>query len=158
MNFRKRIKVRDEAQFDLTPMIDITLLLLTFFVMGSQFAQAMRRPMDLPRQPGETARADSERSVVVDLLADGSVRFADGAAVSVSQLASALALDSKRPGGLELTIRADRGAPARVLNALAAELARVGITRWSLATNSAGVGAGTGAGVGTGDGADGSKP
>jgi biopolymer transport protein ExbD len=135
MNFRKRIKVHDEAHFDLTAMIDITLLLLTFFVMGSQFAQAMRKPMDLPRQPGEPGRADSERSLVVDLLADGTVRYAGAESASVAQLAAAVAVDAKRPGGLELTVRVERTAPARVLNQLALELARAGVTRWTLATS-----------------------
>jgi biopolymer transport protein ExbD len=79
MNFRKKLRVREEAGFDLTAMIDITLLLLTFFVMGSQFQQSMRAEMELPNQAGEAPRAESTRAMLVDLLKDGTLRAVNAA-------------------------------------------------------------------------------
>ncbi|MCU0688285.1 MAG: biopolymer transporter ExbD [Phycisphaerales bacterium] len=140
MNFRRRLKIRDDATFDLTPMVDITLLLLTFFVMGSQFQQAMRREMQLPRFPGEAPRADSPRSILIDLLSDGTLRAVDGRPVAVASFIDEVKREINATGGpgkndVELTIRADRTTPSLHLNALARELSRAGLRSWRLATS-----------------------
>lgn len=137
MNFRKRLKPRAEAGFDLTAMIDITLLLLTFFVMGSQFQQAMRKEMQLPKQAGEAPKPDSARAIIVDLLADGTLRAIDGRPLSVAELTDNVRREMQAGAGkgdLEMTIRADRNAPSMHLNKLALELSRAGLKNWRLAT------------------------
>jgi biopolymer transport protein ExbD len=157
MNFRKRIKEHAETGFDLTPMVDIVLLLLSFFVMGSQFAQVMRKPMDLARLPGEEARAESPRAIVVDLLSDGTLRLSSGRPVAVAEFVAMVKAElqaagaqgasrtstafTKGSGAVELTVRPERTTPARHLNKLAGELARAGVRSWRLATAGAGASA-----------------
>jgi biopolymer transport protein ExbD len=139
MNFRKKLRVREEAGFDLTAMIDITLLLLTFFVMGSQFQQSMRAEMELPNQAGEAPRAESTRAMLVDLLKDGTLRAVNGRPLTVAEFTDDVRREVQASGGpgksdVQLTVRADRNAPALHLNNLALELARAGLRTWHLAT------------------------
>ena len=62
-----RRKTEDEADLDITPMIDITFLLLAFFVMVSKMDPQM--PVDLPAsQNGETV---PEKNCVVLVILKG---------------------------------------------------------------------------------------
>ena len=147
MNLGRRHEFR-EAGFDLTPMIDVILLLLTFFVMGSQFAQAMRKPMDLPQQTGEPPASDAARAIVVDMDSIGALHLLDGQAVTRPEFVSLVRteMDVTTDGKareIELTIRADRACPSLHLNKLAADLARIGVRKWKVATKG-GLGGGVG--------------
>lgn len=133
-----RSKPETDYTFDLTALIDVTFLLLAFFVMGSQFAQAQRDPIDLPRQPGEHVAPDSPRVVLVDLLADGSLRV-DNQPVERGALLAMLKaeIDADKDGRgreLDLTVRAEQTARSALLSSLAKEVARVGVRKWKIAT------------------------
>lgn len=41
-----------EAPFDLTPMVDVVLLLIIFFMLSAQFAETFGSPMNLPGEKG----------------------------------------------------------------------------------------------------------
>jgi biopolymer transport protein ExbD len=70
-----------DVSFDLTPMIDVVLLLIIFFMFTTHFTRLQLSPMDLPRQPGEeaasaaTAGAGPE-SLVIDIDRSGTLRVA----------------------------------------------------------------------------------
>src|ERR1043165_299487 len=70
MRFGKS-RVPSEASFDLTPMIDVILLLIIFFTLTSQFATTQQRPMDLPKEKGEKSPEKASASLVIDLDKDG---------------------------------------------------------------------------------------
>lgn len=137
MNLIRR-KPEADYSFDLTAMIDVVLLLLAFFVMGSQFAQAQRQPLDLPRQNGEHSASDSPNVVLVDLLADGTLRV-DNAPIArdalMALLRQEIAADKEGKGReLDLTIRAEQNARSGLLSELAKDVARVGVRKWKIAT------------------------
>lgn len=136
---------RDIAGFDLTPMIDVTMLLIIFFMMTSQFAQAVRRPMDVPRERGGELVNASRDLMLIDVLGPGKYATV-GQQMDLAGLLRRVSAELKRTGGpegrLELVIRADRSSPAAELNRLAAGLAGAGVRTWRLAT--AGEGAGEG--------------
>lgn len=128
---------RKLAGFDVTPMIDVTMLLIIFFMMTSQFAQAVRRPIDVPRERGGE-RIDSKRDLmIVDVLGGGRYATA-GQEMELAALLERVAAEMKRTGGpggrLELVIRADRESPSAELNRLATGLAGAGLRTWRLAT------------------------
>lgn len=127
-----------EASFDLTPMIDVVLLLIIFFSLTSQFSETMLRPMDLPRQPGQPALPDdSAMSIVVDLEKDGVLRVL-GREVSSAEVATMVREQMKgaAPGSdpLEVVVRADRMCASSHLETLARALADAGVLKWKLAT------------------------
>lgn len=54
-----------DASFDLTPMIDVILLLIIFFMLSSQFATSELRPVDLPHQEGAAPPSESASAKLV---------------------------------------------------------------------------------------------
>ncbi len=131
----------EEAHFDLTPMVDVVLLLIIFFTLTAQFANTLKTPMELPAEKGHGKPDTSETSVVVDITKTGELRMA-AYPISFEELVHALSNDlkvSKAAGKtLELTVRADRECPARHLNALATALSQLGVRDWKLATAAGG--------------------
>ena len=139
----------EQATFDLTPMIDVILLLIIFFMLTSQFAQTQLRPMDLPRESGPDVPGKSSAAVVIDMDREGRLSVF-GQPLSMNELAAivpsggpAEALSSRS----SLIIRADRNAAAAHLNRLAERLVALGVREWRLATNPEGAPAAPGRAV-----------
>lgn len=131
----------NEAEFDLTAMVDVVMLLVIFFAFTAQFTRTLNTTLDLPREPGQSASAGSaHRSVVVDLTRDGKTIIM-GKAVDADWLVQTIARDIRLAGGpdkLEVVVRADRRCPAAYLNTLAGGLSRAGVKTWKLATSQEG--------------------
>ncbi len=128
---------RGIAGFDITPMIDVTMLLIIFFMMTSQFAQAVRRPVDVPHERGGERVNQKRDLMLIDVL--GPDKYATvGQQLDLPGLLKRVGAEMKRTGGpegrLELVVRADRSSPAAELNRLASGLAGAGVRNWRLAT------------------------
>lgn len=127
-----------EATFDLTPMIDVVLLLIIFFMFTTQFARSEQSEMDLPGELGENKAPAPERAVFIDMEKDGTLKVM-GRVVTLDSLAGVVIPESRNSGGtvegLDLIVRADRAAPAVHLNRLAEALSRLGVRNWKLATS-----------------------
>lgn len=126
-----------EATFDLTPMIDVLLLLIVFFMMTSQFTRTQQRPVDLPREEGEAGASAPANAVFLDLDASGNL-YVLGTPLQLEGLAAALGSASRgavEGSELEVVVRADRSCPAAHLNRLAEALAALGVRTWKLATS-----------------------
>ncbi len=133
-----RDKHKKEASFDLTPMIDVILLLIVFFTMTSQFSKSTRGAMDLPREKGEPAAAHAAASMVVDVAADGAISV-EGVPYDMQWLAQALTKVAKAsPGGtasVDVIVRADRRCTTGSLDRVVAAIKAAGIGRWKLAAS-----------------------
>lgn len=126
-----------EAGFDLTAMVDVVLLLIIFFAFTAQFNKTMATPVDLPRQKAEPTPENSSLQLITIDLTRGGVYRVSGRDVPLDVLTQMVAADVHRTGDaqrLEVVVRADRQASAGALNALAAQLTRVGVRTWKLAT------------------------
>src|SRR4051812_31651144 len=129
-----RARIPEEATFDLTPMIDVILLLIIFFTLTSQFAKTQQSPMDLPKEKGEKDQSAAPSSIVIDLAKDGTYSVL-GSRAELPDLVTMVRGEVSRLGaGLDLVIRADRTCPAVHLNRLAEALAAAGVRDWKLAT------------------------
>ena len=131
-----RQKEMPEAGFDLTPMIDIVLLLIIFFTLSSQFAQANRHVIPLPSEKGEADVAAHNDSIILDIERNGLMTIA-GEHVDLATLVTTVKSTAATAGGpekVDLVIRADRDMPARTLNQVASTLAEIGVRNWKLAT------------------------
>lgn len=135
MKFRPKGEL-PEAHFDLTPMVDVVLLLIIFFTLTAQFANVLKTPLELPAEKGAGKADPSEKAVVVDLLADGELRL-DARPIALMEFLQRMNHDLKS-SEVELTVRADRSCPAQHLNALASGLTQIGLRNWKLATASEG--------------------
>ena len=140
-----RAKQVQEVSFDLTPMIDVVLLLIIFFMLSSQFSQTDRAPMDLPKEQGRPSKPDGASLVVIDVEGENRYRLF-GETMNLTEVAAAVAeqVASGWAGAarLDLVVRAPRTSSAAALNRLAEALARTGIRTWKLATEGEGGGEG----------------
>lgn len=136
-----RTRRRATGSFDLTPMIDVVMQLLIFFLFTSQFAAMARSPMDLPKQAGEDSEVVEAAAVVIDIQADGQTLI-ESRRVTREELTRMLQAEIARvggdPAGVEVLVRADRSASARMLNEIARELIRLRIRNWRLGTQDPG--------------------
>jgi len=127
---------RGDATFDLTPMIDVILLLIVFFMLSSQFSRTDRTEVDLPKESGdETASEEQPSELILDLTRNGSL-IVDSRFIEFSELPGIIGVieTATQVDKPTIIVRADRLARAEHLNRLAAELARLGISGWKLAT------------------------
>jgi biopolymer transport protein ExbD len=131
VNLQARGERPKEATFDLTPMIDVLLLLIVFFMMTSQFTRTQLRPVDLPQEAGEKAGKLSPQTVFLDLDQAGQV-YATGRPVALNRLAGVIG--DVKPSEADIVIRADRRCATAHLNDVAEALAALGIRNWKLAT------------------------
>lgn len=125
-----------EAGFDLTPMIDIVMLLIVFFTLTSQFSRSGLAPLDLPKERGEAAAEQAPLTIFLDLARDGSLSQ-NGRPLDMEALAAQIAAGGRDKSGgpkSDLVLRADRRTPAVHVNRVAAALTKAGVKVWRLAT------------------------
>ena len=116
-------------QFNMTPIIDVVLLLIVFFLVSSHLArQETQLELALPAaESGREPRDDRSDRVTVNIDADGQVTLS-GAAVSSGELRRRLEVQRERSGSqLEIRIRSDRTVPYRVVEPILLACARAGI-------------------------------
>lgn len=124
-----------EASFDLTPMIDVILLLIIFFMLSSQFANSELHPVDLPREEGLAAQSESAAAkLVIDIDKDGQCSIL-GEELTIDALTARISQSLGETGTRHsgIVVRADRSAGAAGLNRLAERFAAAKIANWSLA-------------------------
>ena len=121
---------------DLTPMIDVVLQLIIFFMLTSSFGDLRRTQIDLPRQPGDQGVVLLEPALIVDIAGDGRM-LVDSREVSIvelERLARAGLAAATEADPFDVLIRPDRTAPARELDRVLARLAAAGVSSWKLGT------------------------
>jgi biopolymer transport protein ExbD len=104
---------RSAIAFNMTPMIDISFLLIIFFIVSSHLAQQeVRLELDLPdAESGADAAGETERRLVINLLPDGSIMTA-GRTVDLVQLEQLIREERHHAGpDVEVRIRGDRMVP-----------------------------------------------
>ncbi|PHQ82503.1 MAG: hypothetical protein COB69_01815 [Phycisphaera sp.] len=121
--------------FDMTPMIDVVMLLIIFFLVTSQFSQMIRTPLDLPQQDGQQAEgADNSGDIIVDLLANGSITL-EGETISMDAFMAIVASELlHNDPNTEVLIRPERSGPAIHLNTLVSRLSKAGVRAYRIAT------------------------
>lgn len=125
------------AEFDLTPMIDVVLLLIIFFMLSSQFARVNAKPVDLPIEAGESVSEESApHEVVIDIDAKGVVTIADRETAD-GELEGVIRAAGT---GAEFVVRADKECMAVRLNVVALALVRAQVRAWRIAVAGSGGG------------------
>lgn len=123
--------------FDMTPMIDVVLQLIIFFMYTAQFSQVTRTLIDLPAEAGEAEAEIEPRGIIVDVRIDGTL-LVEREEISIEQFLTMVEAEAGRRGsaeGVDLLVRADRNAPMAHVNRLARRLTEMGVRNWRLATS-----------------------
>ena len=122
--------------FDLTPMIDVVLQLIIFFLFTSQFGELVRTEIDLPEEPGESTPVAEGPSLIIDIAADGTYLMASEprTLADIEAIARGEISITGDPILVSVLIRPDRAGPAIHLNDLTQTLAQLGIRQASIGT------------------------
>jgi biopolymer transport protein ExbD len=119
---------------NMTPMIDITFLLIIFFITVSQVSEVNRVQLELPKLKGSDDQLESNVTINVDQ--SGQV-IVSGNKVSVpgliAMVGKELARVGNEPSRLTIVIRADERGTSKTVNEIVTELARIQITRVRIA-------------------------
>jgi len=106
-----KIQAKDpaaELTLNLAPMIDVVFLLLIFFMVATTFAkQEKELSLDLPAAEGGEVAAKAMDEIVVNILADGTVRIS-GQDYGTDALRELLVQAGRRNPETPVTIRGDR--------------------------------------------------
>jgi len=103
-----------EIRLNLTALVDVTVLLLTFFMVVNQFASAERVEMPIPR-PRESMARDRRiaEPVVINIIHRGpdaapAYQIGPLAVGSLADLSQRLAVEKRNTPQIEVVLRADR--------------------------------------------------
>ncbi|MBD3653117.1 biopolymer transporter ExbD [Kangiella sp.] len=127
-------KKREELQLNLTPLIDVVVLLLIFFMVSTSFKKESKISLDLPEANGEVAEQLPE-VIEISINKDGEV-FVNGQGLINRQLETIkdaitqVANDPATP----LVINADAQAPYQSVISVMDAAGQVGFNNLTLAT------------------------
>jgi biopolymer transport protein ExbD len=124
-----------EASFDLTPMIDVVMLLIVFFTLTSQFRDVVPTRVDLPRERGQEPAEAAPATVSLELRRDGTLA-SNGRNVRLEEVLEHLTGEghAARAARSELVLRADRMCPVGEVNRVTRALANAGVRRLKVVT------------------------
>ena len=133
MRLNKSAK-RQSLKPNMTPMIDVTFLLLIFFISVNQITEANNEPVELPELQGSN---DLQPSVLtVNVMEDGQT-VVSGETVSIDRFISIVTNELTRqgddPSRVTVVVRADKRSDARPVNEIVRALTRLQITKIRIA-------------------------
>ena len=110
---RVRRRTEDEVTFQLTPMIDMTFLLLIFFMVTARLTdQKVSVPLELPLSQNAIDPDTQDNREVINIDAAGTFYIGDQSA-SEGELKAYLVERFRNHPPLRIYVRADRGTPTR---------------------------------------------
>jgi biopolymer transport protein ExbD len=122
---RRRKRSQDEVSFQLTPMIDMTFLLLIFFMVTQKITeQELSVPVRLPIAPTAAAPEKVERDVI-NLDGEGNYYIGDRRA-STEEVLAHLRVKFRDYPPLQIYLRADRNTPSKKIREFVDMAAEVG--------------------------------
>ena len=132
-----RRKALAEASVELTPLIDVVLLLLIFFMVSASFIRETQLGIELPAATGEP-RAMDAATVEVAVHRDGSYRVNGkpiaGESLSGLRAALAEARDRSPPGEVRLVVAADANSTHQAVVMALEAAGQAGLQRISMLT------------------------
>jgi len=121
------------AKVNVTPIIDVCLVLVIILLVTAPLLTVADLPIDLPQ--ARTREAEDERNVSITLGSDGSLAV-DEERVSPEALPAVLRAHLAKPGNADVlvVVRADSGAPYGRIKELLHQTRAVGAQRVAIAT------------------------
>ena len=114
---------------ELTPLVDVVFLLLTFYMLTSSFVREDILPLELPSS--ESASSTKLESISVSLLDDNSV-YLSSELIPISSLAERLSM--KATAETAVVVRAGKEGSVQALVSVLDQIKRAKIDNISLAT------------------------
>lgn len=119
----------------MTPMIDVTFLLIIFFMTVHSVSKANRENIPLPKAKG--TQEQTETPLTINIRRDGTI-VVSGNKLTLAQVASVVGSEIAKPGmeasRLKVVLRADRSGTSRVVNEVVTLLERLDVRSVRIAT------------------------
>ena len=130
MSARRHLPAEEDAELDMTPMLDVVFIMLIFFIVTTSF---VREPgIDPQRPPAETAEEKSRGNVLIAISVTGEI-WMDKRAVELSEVRAMVeAILSENPESSAVII-ADEGTDSGILIDLMDRIQAGGIGSISIA-------------------------
>ncbi len=134
MNFKPRRT--DEPELNMTPLIDVVLLLIVFFMLSSTFAQEGRLRVRLPEARDVPVTRPAPDPIVVTVTQGGGYRVNERELVNASAdtLGAALQQVAGSERGAPVTLRADGRASHQSVVTAMDVLGKLGFAEINIAT------------------------
>jgi biopolymer transport protein ExbD len=134
MASRRRKRTEDDVGFQLAPMIDMTFLLLIFFMLTSTVTNLkVKQDVKVPLAPSAVIPKDASQRLLINIDAKGGLFLGDQP-ITEKALASELNRQFKDNPPLQLYVRADRAVEAKRIKAVVRLATEAGAVKVILAT------------------------
>ena len=132
MRGQKQKAPDEEAQIDLTPMLDVVFIMLIFFIVTATFIK--QAGIEVTRPEALTAEQKPTVSVLIAIGENGDIWIDKQKVDPTAVRAHIERLHSENPKG-GLVVQADRGAKSEKLMAVLAAARAAGLTEVAIATD-----------------------
>lgn len=134
MASRRRKRTEEDVGFQLAPMIDMTFLLLIFFMLTSTVTNLkVRQDVKVPVAPSAVIPKDASQRLLINIEAGGDLFLGDQA-IGEKELAAELNRQFRNNPPLQLYIRADRAVEAKRIKQVVRLATEAGAVKVILAT------------------------
>jgi len=127
-----RSKQRSRLRFNMTPLIDVTFLLIIFAVLVSHFAQQEAKLLRLPKADQAQEKERVPQRLVVTIPRSGIITIG-GKTYRMEELEDLFQRKRSKNPGLTVQVRADGEIPYRIIKRIMFYCARSGIWQVSFA-------------------------
>jgi len=131
----------EEARVNVTPLIDVVMCLIVFYLMVGHLVIVRRGETDLPEtRVGLTATRDTDPMAITVPGTDESSEFGaqtvlvDGVSIPVGRLGSVVSGRRSRDSGLAVQVRADKSTPFSRIEPVLRACREAGVASVELAT------------------------
>jgi biopolymer transport protein ExbD len=132
---RSRLRTKDEAAVDMTPMLDVVFIMLIFFIVTASFVK--EAGVDVSRPNAETAEQQNRGNILVAIRPDGEI-WIDRRPVDVRALrANVERLKAENPEGT-VVILADKESQTGLLVEVMDQIRLAGVSNVAIAANEGG--------------------
>jgi biopolymer transport protein ExbD len=132
---RSRIRNRDEAAVDMTPMLDVVFIMLIFFIVTASFVK--EAGVDVSRPNAQTAEQQSRGNILIAIRPNGEI-WVDRRPVDVRALrANVERLRAENPEGT-VVILADKESQTGLLVEVMDQVRLAGVANVAIAADQAG--------------------
>lgn len=126
------------TRVNVTPMIDVVMCLIVFYLMVGQLALNRSAGVQIPRTPEGTPVTDAiDDPVIIGIRADGEVLL-NGESIAIARLSGELSGRAARTPDARFEIRADREASFGVVRPVLAAARDAGINQVDMVTERGG--------------------
>lgn len=134
MSVRRRNRDKDEAELDMTPMLDIVFIMLIFFIVTASFVKESGITVNTPK--AQTASKQEHANIFVAINRDGEI-WIDRRPIDIRAVRTVVArLHAESPEGAVI-IQADEDSATRTLVTVMDQIRLAGIEKIAIAANKA---------------------